>query len=201
MRITSSSISELTRGRPGDRRCLDPFEFCSNQFAIPAENGIGSGDARHLLQPFPSQTPADFRQRGPLAVRQPQARLQVTSQNPVLGRQILISAAGVADWPIGSVGQKPRPCAFLCLQCPSSKPRNGQKLKTSASKSWMRTLFPILAGLSPVSTFLRQIDPRISSETLHALLIICFFGCPQCQPVQEWLAIDPAPGCLSPQAA
>jgi hypothetical protein len=40
------------------------------RFNMPFE--LGFGEARHWQQPFAPQTLADFRQRGPLSVRQPQ---------------------------------------------------------------------------------------------------------------------------------
>jgi hypothetical protein len=67
------------------------IELFGDQLAIPAENSIGFGEARHLLQPFTPQTLADFRQRGPLAVRQPaNSTANVPSKYGSRPRQILI---------------------------------------------------------------------------------------------------------------
>ncbi len=65
------------------------------------------------------QTLADFRQRGPLAVRQPQIPRRMCLQNPVLGRQILILQQEFLIDQSGNVVQEPRPCGFVCFQSPS----------------------------------------------------------------------------------
>ena len=54
-----------------------------------AEDRIGLGDAGDLLKRFASQTPADLCERGPLSIRQTDARLQVRLQNPVLCGEVL----------------------------------------------------------------------------------------------------------------
>src|SRR5258708_9859650 len=61
-----------TAARPAGRAALfGAVELFSHQFAIPAENGIGLGDARDFLQSFPSQPLANLRHVGPPAIYHP----------------------------------------------------------------------------------------------------------------------------------
>jgi hypothetical protein len=80
---------------------------------------VSFGEARHLQQPFALQTLADFRQRGPLAVRQPQIPRRMCLQNPGLGRQILILQQEFLIDQCCNVRQELRPCGFVCLLSPS----------------------------------------------------------------------------------
>src|SRR5438105_2890711 len=90
MRTTSSSISELTLGRPGERRCFEPSNFAA--ISLRYQPGMVSGLAMRATccSPFrPGRLPIS----ASVALSpsdSPQAGPQVSSQNPVLGRQILI---------------------------------------------------------------------------------------------------------------
>jgi len=79
----------------------------------------GLGDTRDWLQSLATQTLADFRQGGTLAIGESRAWLQTRLQNAVLGRQVLILQHEFLVNQSGNVGQKPRPCGCVRPQHPS----------------------------------------------------------------------------------
>ena len=95
------------------------IELGGNQLALAAGNGIGFGDARHLLQAFPPRAPFDFRHREPFAVRGQQITRRACLQNSVFGRRVLILQGEFLTDQSGNVGQELRYVGFICLQSPS----------------------------------------------------------------------------------
>ena len=74
----------------GERRCFELPNFSAT--SLRYQPRMVSGLARRAIctSPVAPQTLANFRQRRPLAVRQPQIREQTCLQNTVLSRQVLI---------------------------------------------------------------------------------------------------------------
>ncbi|MFO1499682.1 MAG: hypothetical protein U1G07_15030 [Verrucomicrobiota bacterium] len=58
---------------------------------MPAQDRLGPNDLGHFLQGFSSQALADFSQRDALGIAQPQATLDLASENPVLGDEVFVA--------------------------------------------------------------------------------------------------------------
>ena len=87
--------------------------------AIPAENGVGVGDAGDWLQQFPAQPVADFGERGSLGTGQPEAWLQRGFPDALLGPQVLILQEQFLVDETRHVGQKTGDAGDVWLQIPS----------------------------------------------------------------------------------
>src|SRR5260370_36169445 len=93
-------------------------EIGGDQLAIPAQNGVGGGDAGDLLQQFPAQAFADFGKRSSLGTGQPEAWQQMGFQDAVLGQQVLIlQEQFLVDEP-GHEGQKTGDAGDVSAQTP-----------------------------------------------------------------------------------
>ena len=66
------------------------IELVGNKRAIPRQNGIGFGDARHLGQGLAPESFADLGQGGSFRIGPTQAGGSVCAQNSILGSQIVV---------------------------------------------------------------------------------------------------------------
>ena len=87
------------RTDPGTSRIGTVFravELAGDQAAIPGEDGFGFGNKSHFRQPLPAEPLADFAERRPLGVGQPQSTGEVGAEDSILRRSgIRTGGAGV----------------------------------------------------------------------------------------------------------
>jgi len=60
------------------------IELAGDQPTVPAENRLGLSDTGHLGEDLAAEVPADFSERTPLGVGEPDIAGQVRTQDPVL---------------------------------------------------------------------------------------------------------------------
>jgi hypothetical protein len=58
---------------------------------VPAENGVGLDDRRHVLQSLLAQPVANIRQGLAFAVAQPDAPFELVAQDAILRHQVLVT--------------------------------------------------------------------------------------------------------------
>jgi hypothetical protein len=108
-----------TSESPDEGPPLGTVKRLSDQLAIPNQDGIRLGDRGDLLKRFAAQPLADFRQSGPLSITEPEARLKVRLQNPVLRRGIFVLKQQFLIDEAGDVSQQPRPIGVFHVPDPS----------------------------------------------------------------------------------
>jgi len=76
---------------------------------VPSENGLRRDEGRDLRQRLASEPLADLGQSPALAVGEPQSPLQLAAQDPVLGREALVSEEDLLVDGAGDVGEEAIP--------------------------------------------------------------------------------------------
>ena len=66
-------------------------ELACDETTVPGQDRVGLGDAREILQDLASESFGDLGQSGSFRIRQPEPRRQVSCQDAILGRQILVA--------------------------------------------------------------------------------------------------------------
>src|SRR5271168_3961635 len=92
LRISSRPARSPTR--------LRTIELAGDELPVPAQDGVGQRGVGDLRQGLATQPMTNFAQSCSLCVRQPQATLELGSENPVLGQilrayqKLLVDQAG-----------------------------------------------------------------------------------------------------------
>src|SRR5258706_12927804 len=86
-----------------------PIKFVRDELPIPTQNRIGLGRCRHVLQSLSTQAVSDLGQCRLFSFRKQQPTLDLTSQDPVLRRQIFVSQQKFLIHRSGEIGEQARP--------------------------------------------------------------------------------------------
>jgi hypothetical protein len=84
-------------------------KLLSDQLAVPSQDSIRLGDRGDSLERFAAQTLADFRERGPLSIIEPEARGEMRLQNPVLRSEVFVPKHQLLIDEAGDVGPERSP--------------------------------------------------------------------------------------------
>ena len=95
------------------RAMLGSIELAGDQATVPAENGLGFGDKGHLREELPPKPFADFRQRAPFRVGEPDFAGQVCAENSVLCDEVFALEEKALIHETCHVRQQPRPIIVL----------------------------------------------------------------------------------------
>ena len=104
---------------------LRTIELAGDELLVPAQDGVGQRGVRDLRQGLATQPMTNFAQSCSLCVRQPQATLELGSENPVLSGQILRAYQKLLVDQAGNVSEHPSPLRIVGPRthgsCPHSR--------------------------------------------------------------------------------
>src|SRR5260221_2855727 len=89
------------------------IKFVCDELPIPAQNRIGLGRCRHVLQSLSTQAVSDLGQCRLFSFRKQQPTLDLTSQDAVLRRQIFVSQQEFLIHCSGDIGEQARKASWI----------------------------------------------------------------------------------------